>query len=295
MTLGSAFRRLFWKKFWLAVVRRFAVTGTVAVVLSAADGPLPIGELISIGLALWTVYEIVQLWDVLTAEAEREALQEAAEQPEPETPIEEEQEQKTPSPVPETSEEEEKRRCCCRVDALRPMFVGRIGPVGEPQDTGMGHLFHVEIDIANVPAPDGVGGGECSYEWIEGGRSTMQPWNTDLNPSFATWQQRPRASQVCPWAGTMRDIDAPQIPMGDKATRLFFIDAVAHSAPGCGQSHRVSMKQYLSVSRPQGQGRPDWLDPGGGGVQRSFLDIDGNRADPEPYGGIYAPNPIRVP
>ncbi len=71
--LQQGFRKLFWKKFWLAVVQRFGIRGTVAAALSAADGPLPIGEIISLGLAIWTAYEIIQIWDELTAEAERAA------------------------------------------------------------------------------------------------------------------------------------------------------------------------------------------------------------------------------
>lgn len=80
---ATQLRRLFWRKFWQAVVRRFAVRGAVAAVLSAADGPLPIGEIISLGLAVWTVWEIVQIWDELTAEAEREAARELDPSPQP--------------------------------------------------------------------------------------------------------------------------------------------------------------------------------------------------------------------
>lgn len=58
-----------WRHFWKAVVKRFAVRGAAAATLSAADGPLPIGELISLGLAVWTIVDIVRLSDELWQDA----------------------------------------------------------------------------------------------------------------------------------------------------------------------------------------------------------------------------------
>ncbi|MFO0820010.1 MAG: hypothetical protein U1A77_18820 [Pirellulales bacterium] len=63
-------RRVGWRYFWKAVVKRFAVRGTAAAALSAADGPLPVGELISLGIAVWTVIDIVRLHDELWRDAE---------------------------------------------------------------------------------------------------------------------------------------------------------------------------------------------------------------------------------
>lgn len=63
--------RVPWNYFWKAVAKRFAVRGTAALALSAADGPLPVGELISLGLAVWTIVDIVRLSDELWADAER--------------------------------------------------------------------------------------------------------------------------------------------------------------------------------------------------------------------------------
>jgi hypothetical protein len=80
-------QRIGWRYFWRAVARRFALRGAIAAALAAADGPLPIGELIDIGLALWTIWEIVQLWDVIWSEASQMQHQEEqgalATQPQP--------------------------------------------------------------------------------------------------------------------------------------------------------------------------------------------------------------------
>ena len=60
-----------WSYFWKAVAKRFAVRGTAAAAMSAADGPLPVGELLSLGLAIWTVVDIIRLSDELWADAAR--------------------------------------------------------------------------------------------------------------------------------------------------------------------------------------------------------------------------------
>lgn len=58
-----------WKYFWKAVAKKFAVRGATMAALSVADGPLPVGELISIGIAVWTVVDIIRLSDELWNEA----------------------------------------------------------------------------------------------------------------------------------------------------------------------------------------------------------------------------------
>lgn len=82
----SVARSLLWRRFWRAVARRFAVRAGTAAALALADGPLPVGDLLSLGLTIWTVYEIIELWDELWEEAEREAQAET-EEPLPEIPI----------------------------------------------------------------------------------------------------------------------------------------------------------------------------------------------------------------
>jgi hypothetical protein len=63
--------RALWRHFWRAVIERFAIRGAVALGLSAADGPLPFGELISLGMAVVTVVQIVNDWNDLWREADR--------------------------------------------------------------------------------------------------------------------------------------------------------------------------------------------------------------------------------
>ena len=58
-----------WKFFWKAVAKRFAVRGATAAVLAAADGPLPIGDLVAAGMAIWTVVDIIRLSDELWRDA----------------------------------------------------------------------------------------------------------------------------------------------------------------------------------------------------------------------------------
>jgi hypothetical protein len=64
--------RATWKQFWKTVAKRFAIRGATAAALAAVDGPLPIGDLISLGLAIWTVWDIIDLWDELWDEAVNE-------------------------------------------------------------------------------------------------------------------------------------------------------------------------------------------------------------------------------
>lgn len=59
-----------WKYFWKAVVKRYALRGTVAAGLSAADGPLPLGEILALGMGVFTMLDIIlssdQLWNEAT-------------------------------------------------------------------------------------------------------------------------------------------------------------------------------------------------------------------------------------
>lgn len=61
-----------WSFFWKEVSKRFAIRGATAAGLALVDGPLPIGDLIALGLSIWTIYEIISLWDVLWAAAAEE-------------------------------------------------------------------------------------------------------------------------------------------------------------------------------------------------------------------------------
>ncbi|MEZ5198026.1 MAG: hypothetical protein R2764_17055 [Bacteroidales bacterium] len=58
-----------WKFFWKAVVRRFALRGSIAGALAAIDGPLPVGDLIAIGLSLWIIIDVIKLSDELWKDA----------------------------------------------------------------------------------------------------------------------------------------------------------------------------------------------------------------------------------
>lgn len=58
-----------WRYFWKAVAQRFAVRGGAAAVLAAADGPLPVGDLLAAGIAIWTVVDIIRLHDELWRDA----------------------------------------------------------------------------------------------------------------------------------------------------------------------------------------------------------------------------------
>jgi len=90
-TASRLARRAGWRQFWRVIVRRFALRGAVAASLAAADGPLPVGDLIGLGLTIWMVWEIIQLWDTLWREAETQSAGER--QPEAEQPPQAESEQ----------------------------------------------------------------------------------------------------------------------------------------------------------------------------------------------------------
>ncbi|MFO0606354.1 MAG: DUF4157 domain-containing protein [Polyangiales bacterium] len=58
-----------WGQFWRVVVRRFALRGAAAAGVAAADGPLPIGDLIALGLTIWMIWDLIRLWNELWREA----------------------------------------------------------------------------------------------------------------------------------------------------------------------------------------------------------------------------------
>ncbi|BDA84740.1 hypothetical protein Sa4125_22820 [Aureimonas sp. SA4125] len=70
--------RALWPHFWRVVATRFAIRGTAMLALSAADGPLPVGELLSLGIALVTVAQIASDWNDLWREADAVASREGA-------------------------------------------------------------------------------------------------------------------------------------------------------------------------------------------------------------------------
>jgi hypothetical protein len=77
LTLAAAGAAVGWKHFWKAVAARFAVRGAAAATLTAADGPLPVGDLLAAGLAVWTVVDIIRLSDELWHDAAVIARREA--------------------------------------------------------------------------------------------------------------------------------------------------------------------------------------------------------------------------
>jgi hypothetical protein len=77
-TVGTALVvRATWRHFWKAVARRFALRGSTAAALSLVDGPLPFGEMVSAGLAVWTIIDVIRLSDELWRDADRIAREEA--------------------------------------------------------------------------------------------------------------------------------------------------------------------------------------------------------------------------
>lgn len=72
--------RVLLRFFWRVIGRRFEVRITAAVATALADGPEPfIGDLIALGISIWTIVEIVNHWDEIWAEAEQLAAQEGIE------------------------------------------------------------------------------------------------------------------------------------------------------------------------------------------------------------------------
>jgi hypothetical protein len=67
-----------WRYFWKAVAIRFAVRGAAAAALEATTGPLLVGNLLALGLAIWTVVDIIRLSDELWRDAEAIKRRESA-------------------------------------------------------------------------------------------------------------------------------------------------------------------------------------------------------------------------
>jgi hypothetical protein len=77
LVMTGAVAAVGWKYFWKAVAKRFAARGATAALLAAADGPLPVGELLAAGMAIWTVIDVIRLSNVLWSEAAVIAREEA--------------------------------------------------------------------------------------------------------------------------------------------------------------------------------------------------------------------------
>ncbi|MFI6920524.1 DUF4157 domain-containing protein [Nonomuraea spiralis] len=67
-----------WRHFWAVVIERFAVRAAAAAALALADGPLPFGELLDLGLAAVTAVQIAIEWNELWLKADQLAAQEGA-------------------------------------------------------------------------------------------------------------------------------------------------------------------------------------------------------------------------
>jgi len=65
---------ILWRQFWKIVAEWLAKRGIVIAGLAVADGPLPIGDLIALGLTIWLIWELIAHWDELWAAAEAAAL-----------------------------------------------------------------------------------------------------------------------------------------------------------------------------------------------------------------------------
>ncbi|MFG1947047.1 DUF4157 domain-containing protein [Nonomuraea sp. NPDC048826] len=67
-----------WRHFWTVVIERFAVRAAAAAALALADGPLPFGELLDLGLAAVTIVQIGIEWNELWRKADELAAHEGA-------------------------------------------------------------------------------------------------------------------------------------------------------------------------------------------------------------------------
>lgn len=63
--------RVGWKYFWRAVVKRFALRGAAAITLAETPTPMFVSQLMSIGLSIWMIIDIIQLSPELWQEAEK--------------------------------------------------------------------------------------------------------------------------------------------------------------------------------------------------------------------------------
>ena len=67
-TLGT---KVIWKSFAKVIIQRFGVVAAQALGLSAADGLLPVGEAVALGLLAVTAWQIYRNWDELWRDAEQ--------------------------------------------------------------------------------------------------------------------------------------------------------------------------------------------------------------------------------
>ena len=93
-------QKVLWQTFWKVVIKRFGIRGAAAAALSLADGPLPIGELISIGIAIATLWDLFHLWNELWEQAATEAVNKSPAV----TPSEEEDDARD-KPIPQDEDE----------------------------------------------------------------------------------------------------------------------------------------------------------------------------------------------
>lgn len=109
-----------WRHFWTAVVHRFAIRGVAAATLTAADGPFPFGDLVALGLTVWTIGEILLLWDALWREAALEAARQPVNPPETAPPPQPQpQPESRPRPdLPPVTRRSEPERCPAPVNEL---------------------------------------------------------------------------------------------------------------------------------------------------------------------------------
>jgi hypothetical protein len=56
-----------WRLFWSRIVAKLGIRGSIAAALVMADGPIPLGDLLALGLTIWTIYDMViifnDVWD----------------------------------------------------------------------------------------------------------------------------------------------------------------------------------------------------------------------------------------
>lgn len=67
-TLGT---RTIWQIFGRVIAQQYGPAAATALGLSAADGPLPVGEAIALGLLVATAWQIARNWDELWEETEQ--------------------------------------------------------------------------------------------------------------------------------------------------------------------------------------------------------------------------------
>jgi hypothetical protein len=98
-------QKVLWQTFWKVVIKRFGIRGTAAAAISLADGPLPVGELISIGIAIATLWDLFRLWNELWEQTATEVVK----NPQAVTPSEEEDDTRD-KPIPLDQDQDENSR-----------------------------------------------------------------------------------------------------------------------------------------------------------------------------------------